>query len=290
MKRWVRTLSCVVLLFPGVASSQAQTPIPDLVCRKAASNNQTVTHTLSNGATITVRAVSPNELQQACEVSVRDRSGRTIFEDRGFNTRVDPATGRDIDNDGQPDAVVAVDTAGTTQGSWEFPVISFAPKPHLVLKLPPAIFDFQTRPGKTLIWTLANFEGLTGSASDVSTVATVREFRPNGLIDVTREYCKAILAGEHQGPGNLRAPLATLTRQAKQDSRTDAGRTEHREDTRLAATTVVLQQIYCEQFSDAARLVLEVWPATEQSRIRRHIVDAVAERWPELAKQLASWN
>ena len=268
-KGLARMLATLLLLLSLSALARSQiAPGQDLTCRQSAPDNPPLTRTLPNGATVTVRAVPPNELRQTCEVSVRDRSGKTVFEDRGFNTRIDPATGRDIDNDGEADVVVGVDPGSGTQESWEFPVISFAPKPHVLLKLPPATFDFQTKPGKTLIWTFATFEGLSGGASDVSTVATAREFRPNGFIEVTRDYCKPMLAGEIQGPGSLRAPLATLTRQAKQDSRMDTGRHEDREDTRLAATTIVLQQIYCEQFSDAARLVLEVWPATEQSRIR----------------------
>jgi len=265
------------------------TPPQELVCRQSATSTEPLTRTLANGATITVRSISPNQLQQTCEVSVRDRSGKTIFEDRGFNTRVDSATGRDIDNDGQPDAVVAVDTMGGTQGGWEYPIISFAPQPRVLMKLPPATFDFQTKVGRTLVWTLASFEGLGSYASDVAAVATIREFRPNGFIDVTRDYCKQVLSGELQGPGSLRAPLAALTREAKQQSRQDAGRPEDREDTRLAATTVALQQIYCEQFNDAARLILEVWPATEQTRIRKQIRDAVSARWPELGKQLEMW-
>jgi hypothetical protein len=99
-----------------------------------------------------------------------------------------------------------------------------------------------------------------------------------------------MLAGELEGPGNLRAPLAVLTRQAKQDSRQDTGRLEDREDARLAATSVVLQQIYCEQFNDASRLILEVWPATEQSRVRKQIRDAITNRWPELGRQMETWN
>jgi len=141
-----------------------------------------------------------------------------------------------------------------------------------------------------LIWTSAVFEGLAQSAADVSTVKTVHEFRPSGFVDVTPDYCKPMLAGELQGPGSLRGQLAILTRQAKIDSRLDAGRPEDREDTRLAATNIVLQQIYCGQLDEASRLVLEVWPGSEQSRIRRQIRDAIAERWPEIAKQLTSWN
>jgi hypothetical protein len=121
-------------------------------------------------------------------------------------------------------------------------------------------------------------------------VATVHEFRPSGFVDVTPEYCGPLLAGELQGPGSLRGQLAILTRQAKQNSRGVTGRPEDREDTRLAAMTVVLQQIYCGRVEDASRLVLEVWPGSEQSRIHKQIRDAVADRWPDLAKQLGSWN
>ena len=278
------------LAYIPVLLTVLQTASPqELACRQSGTSNETLTRALPNGATITVRPVSPNQLKQACEVSVRDRNGKTIFEDRGFNTRLDSATGRDIDNDGQPDAVLAIDTMGGTPGNWEHPVISFVPQPRVLVKLPPATFDFQTKPGKTLVWILAAFEGLGTYASDVSSVATVREFRPNGFIDVTRDYCKQMLAGELQGPGNLRAPLATLTREAKQQSRQDAGRPEDREDTRLAATTVALQQIYCGQFNDAARLILEVWPAAEQTRTRMQIRDAVTARWPDLGKQLELW-
>jgi hypothetical protein len=282
-------IGSLLLALAATAGSQASSS-EDFSCRQSAADNPPRTRTLTNGATITVRSVPPNELRQACEVSVRDRSGKAIFEDRGFSTRIDPATGRDIDNDGQPDAVVAVDTVGGTPGGWEYPVITFAPRPQVVVKLPSAVFDFETKPGKTLIWTLATFEGFGSNASDVTTVATVREFRSSGFIEVTPDYCPQMLAGQHQGPGSLRAPLAMLTREAKQNSRVDSGRPEDREDTRFAATTVVLQQIYCEQFNEANRLVLEVWPATQQSRIRRQIREAVADRWPELARQLGAWN
>jgi hypothetical protein len=279
----------VILLLTALTAPAQSLSQEDLACRQSGTSNNGA-RTFANGVVITIRSVPANELKQTCEVSVRDRSGKTIFEDHGFNTKIDAATGRDIDNDGQPDAVLGVDTAGGTRGNWEYPVISFAPMPRVLLKLPPATFDTQTKPGKTLIWTSAVFEGLAPSAADVSTVATVHEFRTGGFVDVTRDYCKPMLAGELQGPGSLRGQLAILTRQAKQDSRLDAGRAEDREDTRLAATSIVLQQIYCGQPEDASRLVLEVWPGSEQSRIRKQIREAVAERWPELARQLGAWN
>ncbi len=167
----------------------------DLVCRQSAQIISPSPGLFANGASVTVRSVAANSLQQTCEVIVRDRSGKTVFEDRGFNTGIEPATGRDIDNDGQPDAVVGVDTIGEEPGNWEFPMISFSPSSRVLLKLPHATFDFQTKPGKTLIWT-CSLRGSESRSARIPTVATVHEFRPSGFIDVTSDYCKALLSGE----------------------------------------------------------------------------------------------
>jgi hypothetical protein len=222
-------------------------------------------------------------------VQVRDRNGRTVFADRGFAAEIHAATGRDIDNDGRPDAVVGIDTGGGNRCCWEYPVISFNPSPRVLLKLPPATFDFETLPGKTLVWTTAAFYDLGPDAADSPTVETVHEFRPSGFIDVTTDYCKRMLAGELRGPGDLRDLLNALSLRSKQTSRTDTGSPFDREQTRVAARSMALQQIYCGQMDAASSLVLEVWPASEQSRIRRQLKDAINSRWPDLAKKLTSW-
>ena len=267
------------------------TPDRGFSCSHLAETNPPVTQSLANGVTITVRSVEGSPPAQACEVSVKDRSGREIFADRGFGASINPATGRDIDNDGRPDAVVGIDTGGRKDCCWDFAVISFSPMPRVLLKLPAATFDFDTKPGSTLVWTSANFTDLnpTGGDSPI-VVATAHEFQTKGFIDVTLDFCKPLLLGEIRGLGTLREPLATLTRKAKQDSRTETGRQDDLEYTRFAAVTVILQQIYCGQFDEASRTILEVWPGKDQSRIRTQIRTAVAGRWPELAKRLDSWN
>ena len=247
------------------------------------------TKTLTNGLVISVHSVGGDKPEQACEVLVRDRNGRTVFSDRGFNAEIHPAAGRDIDNDGRPDAVVGVDTGGGNRCCWEYPVISFNPAPHVLLKLPPAAFDFETLPGKALIWTTAAFYELGPDMADSPAVETVHEFRPNGFVDVTADYCKRMLSGELRGPGDLRELLNALSLRSRQASRTDTGSPFDRDQTRNAARSMALQQIYCGLFDAASQLVLEVWPAAEQSRIRRQLKDAVNSRWPDLAKKLTSW-
>jgi hypothetical protein len=250
---------------------------------------QPKTQTLANGAVVSIQAAGGNSPEQACEVLVRDRTGRTVFSDRAFGAQIHPATGRDIDNDGRPDAVLGVDAGGPNRCCWEYPVISFNPAPRVLLKLPPAAMDFDTLPGKTLIWITAAFPELGPDAADSPTVETVREFRPTGFVDVTPDYCKRMLAGELRGPGDLRRLLNALTLRSKQASRTDTGSPFDREQTRIAAQSMALQHVYCGQIETASDLVLEVWPASEQSVIRRRLKDAVNSRWPDLAKKLTTW-
>ena len=120
-------------------------------------------------------------------------------------------------------------------------------------------------------------------------VETVHEFRPTGFVDVTPDYCKRMLSGELRGPGDLRDLLNALSLRSKQASRTDTGSPFDRDQTRVAARSMALQQIYCGEMDDASQLVLEVWPASEQSAIRRQLKDAINSRWPDLARKLTSW-
>jgi len=71
--------------------------------------------------------------------------------------------------------------------------------------------------------------------------------------------------------------------------RTDTGSLFDREQTRLATLSMTLQQIYCNQLDAASQLVLEVWPAREQSRVRAQIKAAVNGRWPDLARRMTTW-
>jgi hypothetical protein len=246
----------ILLAVAAFLAAVQAAPVSALPCKPE-------TKTVANGVVITVRSAGGTNPEQACEILVRDRNGRAVFSDRGFNAEIHAVTGRDVDNDGRPDAVVGVDTGGGNRCCWEYPVISLTPAPRVLLKLPPASFDFDTLPGKSLIWTTAAFYDLGPDMTDSPTVETVREFRPTGFIDVTADYCKRMLAGELRGPGDLRDLLNALSLRSKQASRTDTGSPFDREQTRIAARSMALQQIYCGQIDVASDLVREVWPSSE---------------------------
>ena len=91
------TTSVLLLILSEAVCAQSPPPQEDFECRQSGTSKNG-TRVLTGVGSVIIRTVPANELRQTCEVSVRDRSGKTIFEDRGFNIRIDPATGRDIDN------------------------------------------------------------------------------------------------------------------------------------------------------------------------------------------------
>jgi hypothetical protein len=189
------------------------------------------------------------------KVTVRNKAGGTVFTAEGFGTRLHPDSGRDIDNDGKPDAIVGVDTGGGNRCCWEYTILSFSPGPHIVAKLPPVEFDFTSdAAGKTLIRETEAFYDLGNSMADAPTVTIVRQFRSGRLLDVTAEYCRSILS----------EPA----------------------DNEMA---LVLQNLYCGEFKVASRLIREKWPASEQAVVRSRIKKEVEVHWPEIAHQMTDW-
>jgi hypothetical protein len=248
-----------------------------------------VKQTQRDGAVITIRPAGKNRpADSGCEVYVHDRNGKTVFERETFDAEIHPATGKDLDHDDRPDIVIRT-AAGNNPGSRGLVVISFARARTSVLQTGQGDLDLETKPGRTLLWTTAAFPELGTDPDDPPMARMPRELGERGLVDVTQEYCKPMLSGELRGPGDLRPLLNALPPRSKQASRTDTGSSFDREQTRLAALSLALQQIYCGQNGDASQLVLEVWPTAEQARIRKLVKDAVKGRWPDLANKMTGW-
>jgi hypothetical protein len=246
------SITLVLLLWVEVAYPQSRVET-ELACYQSR-QNRTQTKTLSNGFVVVVSPGS-DDAEQACRIRVRDKTGRVVFTGEGFNTRLHPDSGRDIDNDGKPDAIVGVDTGGGNRCCWEYTIISFSPSPHVVAKLPPIAFDFTSdREGKTLIRETEAFYDLGNSMADSPTVTIVRQFRSGQLMDVTSDYCKSILSEPADNEMSL-----------------------------------VLQNLYCREFNEASRLIRDKWPTSEQAAVRARIKKEMEARWPEIARLMTDW-
>ena len=229
-----------------------------------------------DGYTVTIAPTTDPGVEFGCRAEVRDNSGRVVFEGEGFNTRLHPSSGVDVDGDGHGDLVVGVDTGGGNRCCWEYHVISLHPAAREIAKFDNPGFEPDSH-GRTVIWTTVAFYGLGPSMAESPTLEIAEQFRSGRLVDVTAEYCDALLAGALRGRGDLTAELAALTDAAKARSR-NAGEKVDSDvgETRAAAYTVVLQLAYCGREADATRLIQSAWPDSMQSEVRRTFTAAAA--------------
>lgn len=256
-------------------------------CRRGAPAAESTTR-LEGGFTVRVRPSGRSV--EPCEIVLEDRAGRSVFVSAGFSARIHPATGQDIDNDGRPDAVLGVDTRGERECCWEFAIVSLSANPRVLAKLPAVEPDRASSPGTTVIWLKSVFPELGPDEDDPPAAWTAHQFRSNGLIEVTRDLCHRLLAGELRGPADLRNTLSDLSARSRQQSRTETGDSRDRERTRRAATTLTVQMLYCGQVDEASRLVREVWPPAEQNLMRMRFKSAIQDRRADIAAGMTAWN
>jgi hypothetical protein len=99
-----------------------------------------------NGFTIEVKP-SPVSGEMTCHATVRSPKGTIIFEHNEWGIEIDPVTGKDVNGDGQPDAVL-VSFSGGAHCCWTYHIISLGKKPGLIR-------EFENR-------STASFEDLMG--------------------------------------------------------------------------------------------------------------------------------
>ncbi len=66
-----------------------------------------------------------------CHATVRSPGGKTIFERDDWGFEIDPVTGKDVNGDGQPDAVL-VGFSGGAHCCWTYHIISLGKQPGLI--------------------------------------------------------------------------------------------------------------------------------------------------------------
>jgi hypothetical protein len=262
---------------PAMTCQQSQ---PDRAAKKTTIQNLTVTIAPS---------AKPEDVEEACTADVRDRSGKVVFQSQGFNTELMDTAGRDIDNDGHPDIVVGTDTGGGNRCCWGYVVISPVPRPRVVAKLPPARFEDDN--GKTVIWTTVAFYDLGPSMAESPVVEQAQQFRKGRLEEVTADYCPGMLANQARGYASMTDVFEQLTSVRKRASQQSTGApSDEVRQTRVAATTLALQAVYCGRDDMAATVLRDVWPAGEQAEMRATIRKAAGSQWPAIAQRLTNWK
>jgi hypothetical protein len=262
-------LSLLLVTALGQASGQ------DLSCRSSVREEQRMTRT-QDGFTVTLRrSADPGPRATACSIEVHDPRGKVLFSREGYNTRVHRDSGRDVDNDGHPDLIIGHDASGGLC-CWEYTILSLKPALHIAGTFSNPSLDVDVS-RRTVVWNMVPFAELAPDMAQTPTIAVASQYRDGRFVDITAEYCPTILAGTARGVANLSDDLWRLEGTRLAASRAETGPPSFEvETTRVSATTVALQMMYCGRDADAGALVRRVWPDDEQAKVLESVGSAIA--------------
>ena len=100
-----------------------------------------------------------------------------------------------------------------------------------------------------------------------------------------------MLANQARGYASMTDVFEQLTSVRKRASQQSTGApSDEVRQTRVAATTLALQAVYCGRDDMAATVLRDVWPAGEQAEMRATIRKAAGSQWPAIGQRLTNWK
>src|SRR4051812_31835385 len=203
------SIVCVMLALAAAAPAAAQSR-PEQVC-SSADGAGTKRATLPAGYTLELTRSKTAAIGSACSAIVRDKNRKTVWKADGYGALLDAWTGHDVDGDGHPDAVLAVDTGGGNRCCWTYRIVSFRPAFRVVSELPLAPFFKTDSEGRTLIYGFESFYDLGPNMAEAPNVVQVSRLSGGRLQDVTSAHCDDILEGKTDDFSTRRRDWAAAT-------------------------------------------------------------------------------
>lgn len=276
-----RLLAVGMLLLASAAFAQAPADLPACYYTDAAG---TATRTAwPNGATVELRrSTDAGALEDACTVRVTDAAGRVVLSRTGFNARVLPATGNDLDGDGTVDGVLSVDDGGGNRCCWNTIVITLSSPPRLRISIPePLGWRFDPGRKRFVAEEVLAFYQLGPDMASSPVALRLHQLGRDGFTDVTRDYCDDLLDPRGRGPFSRDDDRALLTPERLTASRAGRGDAFANESTRLAAISMALQYHVCGRPAQADRLLNAAFPAAAAGAMRARVDEAVISYRPK---------
>jgi hypothetical protein len=228
--------------------------------------------------------IAPSDAEEGlvCRAVVRDDSGVAIFDTTAQQLSVEQVTGRDVNQDANPDIVLSgVDPAG-----FRAIVVSVAKPPVIrqIVTSSPLSFADKDNDEKIEItgheWAFVGFDGL-GESESPRPMAVFR-MRGNTLVNVSQ-----IFWAEYES--EIARTEAVLTQKEKDDFLEEevAGR-EPKKPTEREATlpqmrrtkgavlSIILNYLYGGRGEQAWQTVSRLWPGIDRQRVRQLILKARA--------------
>jgi len=225
-----------------------------------------------NGFTVEVKPKSDAE-SASCHATVRSTSGVTVFELEEWGIEIDPVTGKDINGDGYPDAVL-VSFSGGAHCCTKYYFISLGNKPGLIRDFDnaqEALFRDLKGDGR--------MEILIRDGSFDEHFGLAHPYSPFPLLIVRLRGDKFEDLGS-QFSGEFKKEILTLRRGLKTKSQknfldsnpNDIHDAQDYLETESAILKIVLDYLYAGQPDKARSALAELWPPAHQDRAWDEIV------------------
>lgn len=261
----------------------AQTPAELPACYYTDTAGTVTRAAWPNGATVELRrSMDDGALDDACSVRVTDASGRVVLSRTGFNARVMPATGNDLDGDGTVDGVLSVDDGGGNRCCWNTIVITLSSPPRLRIAIPePLGWQFDAVRKRFVAEEVLAFYQLGPDMASSPVALRLHHLGRDGFTDVTRDYCDDLLDPLGRGPFSRDDDRGLLTPDRLTASRAGSGDAYANEATRLAAISMALQYHVCGRPAQADRLLNAAFPAAAAGAMRARVDEAAVSYRPK---------
>lgn len=238
---------------------------------------------LAGGVVVELRRLDGFDPDEAdCHLRATDNMGRVVFQRGGFNARVMPDTGKDLDGDGVADAVFSVDTAGGNHCCWDTTVVSLAPPPHVRAESEaPLGWHFDAARKRYVAEEVIPFYDLGPDMASSPTAVRFHRIGAAGFEDVTRDYCGQLLDPRGEGPFSRHDEWAALTPERRRAAHAATGDAYENKQTGLEAISIALQYHECGRPKDADQLLAGTFPAAAVADVRERVTAAAASSRPK---------
>ena len=219
---------------------------------------------LVNGFLIEVKPVAdPSDpAGMMCQVSIRSPNGEIVFD--GDNNvggiDIDPVTGKDLNGDGEPDAVVVDDSGSVHYNDYIYSIISLGQKPGPIQQVEGiAHFMDLNRAGKIEIIVADSLLGLHGlSTPDSPSALLVLRLRGNTLEEVGAEFPNFYDDEIKEDLAELKNSNVTVARAPNEQNK---------------VLSIVLDYLYSGRSQQARSVLDQFWPPDDRESVRKDIVE-----------------
>ncbi len=218
--------------------------------------------------------VEQEHSESACRAIILSDNGQEIFRLQDWSVDVVPVTGKDINGEGHPDAVLE-SFSGGAHCCWTYFVVSLTDKGGLIRKFEnrtPASFEDLSHNGTVDLVTqdgaFDEFEGLPHPFSPFPTI--VLRLNRDKFEDVSKEFWPVYEKKIEQVRRDIKtSELERFIRSKPAEVHDDLDylRTES------AVLTVILEFLYGGRPEEAWKALGELWPSDDRERIRHAIIN-----------------